>query len=174
MSGIEVAGLILGAIPLVISGLEHYAEGVSTIKIMFNAPSEFKSLSRRLRVEQKIFKNAIELLLHDCIDDDQMLADLMSDTADSKLWSDPEVGKALRQKLQTSYSVYLDTMTSLETTLLEFRERLKLNDDGKVKERPISWKAGMPNLDHTNIFRRVPSQQSVLASNPLTSDSISR
>lgn len=133
MAGVEVAGLVLGSIPLVISGLEHYAEGVSTIKIMFNAPSEFKSLSRRLKVEQKIFKNSIELLLHDCIDDDQLLADLMSDTAGSKLWSDPEVEKALWQKLQSSYSVYLDTMTSLETTLLEFRERLKLNDDGKVK-----------------------------------------
>ena len=133
MSGIEVVGLILGSIPLVISGLEHYAEGVSTIKIMFNAPSEFKSLSRRLTVEQKIFKNSIELLLHDCIDNDQLLADLMSETADSKLWSDPEVDKALRMKLQSSHSVYLDTMTSLETTLMEFRNRLKLNDDGKVR-----------------------------------------
>lgn len=132
MAGIEVAGIVLGAIPLVISGLEHYAEGVSTIRIMFNAPSEFKSLSRRLRVEQKIFKNSIELLLHDCISDDQLLANLMSDTADSKLWSDPDVERALRQKLQSSYSVYLDTMTSLETTLMEFRNRLKLSDDGKV------------------------------------------
>jgi hypothetical protein len=32
MSGIEVAGLILGSIPLLISALEHYAEGVHTIK----------------------------------------------------------------------------------------------------------------------------------------------
>ena len=28
MSGIEVAGIVLGSIPLVISALEHYAEGV--------------------------------------------------------------------------------------------------------------------------------------------------
>jgi hypothetical protein len=134
MSGVEIVGFILGGIPLVISGLEHYAEGVSTVKIMFNAPSEFKSLSRRLRVEQKIFKNSVELLLHDCIDDDQLLADLMSDIADSRLWSDPEVDKALRTKLQSSYSVYLDTITSLEATLTAFRDRLKLNDNGKVRE----------------------------------------
>lgn len=132
MSGIEVAGLVLGALPLIVSGLEYYAEGVSTLKVMFNAPSEFKSLSRRLRVEQKIFKNSIELLLHDCIENNQLLSDLMSDNADSDLWSDPEVENALRQKLQSSYTVYLETMSSLETTLLQFKDRLRLSDDGKV------------------------------------------
>lgn len=29
MSGFEVAGLLIGAIPLIISGLEHYSKGVS-------------------------------------------------------------------------------------------------------------------------------------------------
>lgn len=76
MSGAEAVGLVLAIIPLVISGLEHYAEGVSTIKIMLNAPSEFKSLSRRLALEHEIFKNTIKLLLQDCIEDDQLLADL--------------------------------------------------------------------------------------------------
>jgi hypothetical protein len=89
MSGAEIAGFVLGSIPLVISGLEHYAEGVSTIKIMFNAPSEFKSMSRRLTVEHRILRNTVELLLHDCIDDDELLANLMADNGDSDLWSDP-------------------------------------------------------------------------------------
>jgi hypothetical protein len=30
MAGIEVAGVILGSIPLVIAALEHYGNGVST------------------------------------------------------------------------------------------------------------------------------------------------
>jgi hypothetical protein len=30
MSGFEIAGVVLGSIPLIISALEHYAEGVST------------------------------------------------------------------------------------------------------------------------------------------------
>ena len=32
ISGFEVVGVVLGAIPLVVSGLEHYADGVATIK----------------------------------------------------------------------------------------------------------------------------------------------
>ena len=133
MSGAEIAGFVLAAIPLVISGLEHYAEGVSTIKIMFNAPAEFKSMSRRLIVEHRILRNTVELLLHDCIDDEQLLANLMADSSDPDVWSDPTVEKALRKKLQSSFSVYLDTMSSLETTLADFKSRLKLTVDGKVR-----------------------------------------
>ena len=29
MSGFEIAGVVLGSIPLVVSALEHYTEGVS-------------------------------------------------------------------------------------------------------------------------------------------------
>lgn len=132
MSGAEIAGFVLGSIPLVISGLEHYAEGVSTIKIMFNAPSEFKNMSRRLTVEHRILINTVELLLHDCIDDEQLLANLMADSSDPDVWSDAIVEKALRNKLQSSFSVYLETMSSLQTTLADFKSRLKLTDDGKV------------------------------------------
>lgn len=32
MSGVEAAGFMLAAIPLVISALEHYTEGVETIQ----------------------------------------------------------------------------------------------------------------------------------------------
>ena len=130
MSGVEIVGLVLGSIPLVISGLEHYAEGVATIKVMFRYPSEFKSLSRRLRVEQDIFRNIIELLLHDCVGD-SLLTELLENVG-GKSWSDPDVEKALQQKLQASYGVYIETVESLNKTLAEFKERLKLGDDGKV------------------------------------------
>jgi hypothetical protein len=72
MSGIEVAGIVLGVIPLVVSGLEHYADGVSTIKVIFNYESEFRSLSRRLRVESNIFQNTVEILLRDCVNDEKL------------------------------------------------------------------------------------------------------
>jgi hypothetical protein len=63
MSGIEVAGIVLGAIPLVISGLEHYSEGAQTIRSMWDYPKEFATLSRRLRVENETFRNTMELIL---------------------------------------------------------------------------------------------------------------
>nr|POF20019.1 hypothetical protein CFP56_52268 [Quercus suber] len=131
MSGIEVAGLVLGAIPLVISGLEHYGEGARTIKSMWNYPQEFASLSRRMRVEQDIFRNAIELLLSDCVED-AVLADLL-DNPGGDIWSDPKVDEALREKMRRSYEVYLETVRGMQTTLERFSARLKLGPDGKVR-----------------------------------------
>jgi hypothetical protein len=41
MSGFEVAGIVLGAIPLVISALEHYGEGVSVTYSLFCLEAEY-------------------------------------------------------------------------------------------------------------------------------------
>ena len=130
MSGLEIAGVVLGSIPLLISGLEHYAEGASTIKRMFRAPGEFRSLSRRLRVEHDIFRNSMELLLTNCVDDVE-LQDLLEHVGGNS-WSEPAVDVALRKKLNRSYNVYMETVEDMNQTLVAFRERLKLGDDGKV------------------------------------------
>ncbi|TLD29939.1 uncharacterized protein E2P81_ATG06592 [Venturia nashicola] len=57
MSGVEAAGLILAAIPLVISLGENYAEGFRTIKRWRKYDRELKSLCRRMRSEEELFRN---------------------------------------------------------------------------------------------------------------------
>lgn len=118
MSGLEVAGVVLGAIPLLISGLEHYAEGASTIKRMFRAPAEFCSLSLRLRVEHDIFKNTIELLVGDLVDDVSLQSLLENVGGDS--WSESAIDTALRKKFCRSYRVYIETAQDMNKTLLTF------------------------------------------------------
>ena len=41
MSGFEVAGIVLGSIPLVISALEHYAEGVRNLVLAEHTITDF-------------------------------------------------------------------------------------------------------------------------------------
>ena len=130
MSDIEVAGLIFGAFPLVITGLEHYAEGVSTIRVMFSYPSEFRGLSRRLMVEQRIFWNTMELLLLDIVED-RLLIRLLANVG-GETWSDPEIDKALQRKLDSSYRVYVEIIKSIHEKLKQFKDRLKLDEVGKV------------------------------------------
>jgi hypothetical protein len=130
MSGIEVAGIVLGAIPLLISGLEHYAEGVATIRRTFKYQAEFRSLSRQLRVESGIFQNTIELLLTGCVAQDKITE--LLESPGGKGWQNPDVADSLRQKLGRVYDVYLETVESMSRTVHEFKARLKLNDDGKV------------------------------------------
>lgn len=63
MSGIELAGLVLGAIPVVVAGLESYIKGVATIKRYSKYKNELKSLRTSLTTEYDIFRNSCEELL---------------------------------------------------------------------------------------------------------------
>ena len=96
MSGVEVAGLILGAVPLIVGGLQHYSKGVSTIRIICGYAAQFRDLARQLDVERCTFQYTIEKLLVDCLDD-EMLQGLLIDVG-GKAWSEPHINEALRRK----------------------------------------------------------------------------
>lgn len=133
MSGIEVAGLVLGAIPLVISGLEHYGECAQFIKSIRDYPKEFATMSRRLRMEQATFRNTMELILSSCVRGrslEQMLADPAGQS-----WEEADMEQELQHILQTSYSVFIETVISMSEALTDFMGRLRLGPDGKVRVR---------------------------------------
>nr|KMM63837.1 hypothetical protein CPAG_00191 [Coccidioides posadasii RMSCC 3488] len=55
MSGIEVAGLVLGAIPILVSALEAFIKGVSTIKKWMRYKTELKNLLRALITDARTY-----------------------------------------------------------------------------------------------------------------------
>lgn len=63
MSGLEVAGVVLGSIPLVTSALEHFYDGVTTIQRWRKDKRERESLVRNLKTEQTKLQNVCEKLL---------------------------------------------------------------------------------------------------------------
>ena len=129
MSGIEVAGLVLGAIPIVITGLEKYIQGVATVKRYFRYKNELKSLLRALSTEYDIFRNSCEELLEGLVPV-QRLSFLLQDPG-GKPWKDASLEKRLKQRLQDAYKGYLETVDDMEAAVEEFKDRLKLKD-GKV------------------------------------------
>jgi hypothetical protein len=161
MSGAEVAGFILSAIPLLISGLEHYAEGVSTIRRYLKYKNELRSLLRNLNTEYDIFRNTCEELLEGIVPAQRMA--LLLDNPGGNLWKDQAIEKKLKNRLQSSYSGYLQTVNDMEDTVNEFKRRLKLGPDGKVR-------MPSPNLIHHGTHGRF---QGIQADSMLTSNQIS-
>jgi hypothetical protein len=49
-----------------------------------------------------------------------------------KSWEDSDVEQELRRILQGSYSVFMETVISMNQALTTFKERLRLSPDGKV------------------------------------------
>ncbi|KAF2801194.1 hypothetical protein K505DRAFT_412465 [Melanomma pulvis-pyrius CBS 109.77] len=136
MSGLEIAGVILGSIPLLIVALEHYMEGVDTVRRYVKYKHELASLHRRLVVEQNMFINTCDLLLSGLVPLNEV--SLYLQNPGGAAWKKPEVDASLKARLQRSYKSYFDTIQDLNDAVEEFKKRLKLDPDlGKVQNPDI-------------------------------------
>jgi hypothetical protein len=108
-----------------------YIQGVSTIKRYFKYKNELKSLLRTLDTESNIFQNSCEELLEGLVPASRMAA-LLKEPG-GELWKDASIERRLRNRLQSSYSGYLQTVDDMELVMDEFKSRLKLSPDGKVR-----------------------------------------
>jgi hypothetical protein len=131
VTGVETVGLVLATLPLIISALEHYAEGIQTIKSLRKFKREVNSLMRGLAIEEQLLRNSIELLLQSVVDSEEELEKLIEDPGGT-LWSDEAFKLRLKNKLQKSYNAYIDKMEDMRDAFDELKKRLQLDATGKV------------------------------------------
>ncbi|KAJ3541544.1 hypothetical protein NM208_g4559 [Fusarium decemcellulare] len=129
MSGFEIAGIVLGTIPLVVSGLEAYSK---FMRDWGRAPSELKSLNRQLRTERSRLYNVCEQLISDVVPQrnvEPMLKDLFG-----PLWQTQETKDRIRQRLWDSYGPFEDTVVEVGKALESVMQRLRIEvtHDGQV------------------------------------------
>ena len=131
-TGIEITGLVLAAFPLLISGLEHYAEGVDTIARWWRYDREIASLRRLLLAEQIVFQGTCEQLLTATgIPPGPELEDLL-DNASSPRWKDAELDRKLRDSLGRSYVSYLECVKEMRSITDKLQDTLELAPSDKV------------------------------------------
>ena len=132
MSGAEAAGLVLGAIPLVVSALEHYVEGVDTITRWWRYKAELTSLANILYAENARFLLTCERLLRDIVSAHDLEL-LMADPGGPQ-WADVELENKLRQRLQFSYAAYSQAVEDMAGAVKEFQTKLKLDLNWQVSD----------------------------------------
>lgn len=130
-SGVEIAGLVLGSIPLILAGLQFYAEGISVTRRYAKYREEVNSLVIELGAENSLYLNSINMLLIGVVPPEEMVV-FLADPKGSR-WKDPRFDRKLRKRLDTSYEAYLETIGQLIATTNRFSERLRLDPSGKVE-----------------------------------------
>lgn len=130
MSGVEVAGLVLGALPLILAGLQFYGEGIAVTKRYWKYREEVNSLLDDLKAESAVYQNSIETLLLGVIDARDVTEFLAN--PGGELWKAPDFERKLRKRLGASYDPYLSTILKLRTIAEAFKARLKLSATGQV------------------------------------------
>ena len=133
VTGVETAGLVLGSIPLVVSALEHYVQGVRGVVRWWRFKKEVEGLGRMLDTEQGRFLNTCELLLSGLVSSTQ-LSRLLESPGKNE-WKDEEIDRKLKRRLGRDYSRYLGSIKDMADVVEEFRSKLELDPDGKP-----SWK----------------------------------
>ena len=123
MSGFEVVGVVLGAIPLLISGLEHYGDGVHTIRTMWSYERVVRRMAGEFRLSQAIFRRSCEDLLKSMLEDAKVNKLMDGESPD---WSDPDLGHRLRERLNPDHGAYVECVRNLEIQIEHFSGKLGL------------------------------------------------
>jgi hypothetical protein len=130
MSGIEIAGLVLAAIPLLISAIEHYNDGLDPLKAFIQWKGKLAQVLRDLWHQHTFYYMTLRLLLEGITTDeelDQMMTDPRCD-----LWKSGKICANLRTKLGIAYLPYLSTIEDVEAILMTISKHVNLEKSSRV------------------------------------------
>lgn len=125
MVGVE---LILAALPLAISALEHYSDGLDPAKDCFRYNSTLKSVRTRLRIQQDLFEGTMRRLLIRELSPNQAQG-LFSDAGqnvDTALWRTIGVDEKLRKRLGSKYGNFMDVVSEMESIMRRLLDGLDI------------------------------------------------
>ncbi|KAK4442333.1 hypothetical protein QBC34DRAFT_313351 [Podospora aff. communis PSN243] len=131
MSGFEVAGVVLGSIPVVISALEFYIRGLGPIRRWRRFTLELESLVLKLGTEEAKLQNVYEKLLRDIVPDDQIEPMLMGPFG--PLWKDPRTVDRIRQRLWRHSKLFEANVRQMNDAMEDMKQKLNIGPDGKVR-----------------------------------------
>ena len=120
-----MVGLVLGAIPLLISGLEHYAAGMHTLRDMWDYEAVVEHLVSEFMLEQVIFRQSCQELLIPILPGDQAAKLLEGESPD---WKDPNLDHLLHERLGSDHEIYTRVIRNLDRQIKLFTRKLVLDE----------------------------------------------
>ncbi|KAK5655916.1 hypothetical protein OQA88_5051 [Cercophora sp. LCS_1] len=131
MSGFEVAGVVLGSIPIIVSALQLHAKSASALHRWRYYSRELKHLLRNLQTEQTRLETVFEKLLSDAVRDG--LIEEMISRPFGPLWKDPETASRIRRRLGRGPRLFESIVQDMSETMDELKKRLDIEPNGEIK-----------------------------------------
>lgn len=125
MSGFEVAGLVLGVLPLAIKAVDSYMTVFSSYK---TAQDDLKWLKWNLETEKVVLQNTCEQLLHEIAPYDMIHSMIKHPFGPD--WT--KYNDKLRLRLWSSWGIFREQIDQLSKATAELEEKLCLGRDGSV------------------------------------------
>ncbi|KAF2205847.1 hypothetical protein GQ43DRAFT_361554 [Delitschia confertaspora ATCC 74209] len=135
MSGLEIAGVVLGVLPLFIQALEDYNEGLDPVKAFLRWERELPHFIRKLRNQHVHFQQTLRLLLEPIATDSE-LAEMLAAPA-GKLWKEEGMAEKLQDKLQESFQAYQNIITDIERIMKKIASKLDLERAANITQNEL-------------------------------------
>jgi hypothetical protein len=123
MSGIEIAGLVLGAFPVLLYSLESYRKSAEGLTEWWRIQRTVKKCRQDLQYHRILFEGNLERFLLPLVVNDDELQTLMADPA-GEGWEDPELEVRLKQRLPKSYDLFIDIMEGIQELVESLKKEL--------------------------------------------------
>jgi hypothetical protein len=103
MSGFEIAGIVLGAFPLLLNGAQSLSGVFQDARHLLRFEAEFERFLMKIEDAQIAYSQMLDLLLDplDAISPHDL--ETLKDNPSSSLWQNPCVHAALKDRLQLKY-----------------------------------------------------------------------
>jgi hypothetical protein len=121
MSAIDVAGLILGVIPLIVEGFDHYKRAFAAFNTYRHYPKELTKLDAKIGAQKTVFRNNCINLLSTITNDRPKVHAMLSDLSHAG-WQNEDIHKNLANRidaLDESFTSCQRTMNQIHQVLQE-------------------------------------------------------
>ena len=126
MSGIEIAGLAVGVLPLLVELVKSYSAMLRRAHTFRHHGKAVKSLSIQLDTQNGLFMNEIRLLLL-CVGDEAVVESMLADAGDQR-WTSHEMGQRLHQVLGDNFIICRNIIEEIGEMIADLRKDLEQFD----------------------------------------------
>ena len=138
MSGLEVVGIVLGALPLIISAFEHGQSLAKKWNLLANFNSENLKVWNDVKDEELMYRLQLQTLLAPLIRDGDMTRDrldilLLNPRGD--VWKDADLDAALRKRLGEAYDRYMGNVEEIQALAWRLLEPLARSSASRIRHQ---------------------------------------
>ena len=147
MSGLEIAGVLLGTFPLIISGIEHWRNCAKVGGFFWKVRKEYSRCRSDVNFHEILYKRNLKALLIPIVNEAASVDSLVDDPG-GKGWKDQALQGKLVERLQESYNVYVEIIQEMNDTAEELRKELCFDDttvQQKLAPPPDASKSRQPS-----------------------------
>lgn len=129
MSGIEVAGLVLGSFPILLNCLDYWREGFEPLEEWWNFRTHFIAFIDDIRHQMMRYNENMIRLLEPIIADNDSLNPLVRDAKEPR-WTNGSLDVSLEVRLASEHGRFLRIVKKMEEVVESLKKllQIKAND----------------------------------------------